>query len=783
MRKTFIIALLALTCMAGQAKEKTLVWENPAIEYGNTNGDGFYEMALEITKVELKKTETTIHMTVMGLSHSSSWFQFANDTYLKVGDKRYPVVSADGIELGTHQHTDSNHKKDVVFHFPPLPKGTKVFDFIEGDEDGAFQILGIKPVEERWKQIIPSYWRDIETGDWKIAFLEDCAIYDCKFWDYKQCNINPHTGEGEIIMCNGNDELKILIGKDKKGQRVIQIGQQKAEYNMITGRYLPDYPTKDTRTSFVDTGYKTDTITVIGWAKDMPEKFKENREIKFAYDNIFSDSQEELSYEMDESGRFTAKIPVLNTTEFFCDWERSSIHTPLEPGKTYFMLCDFKEGRRYIMGDDSRLQNEFIRFPQHWGYISRNFNDDFDKNIALTDSLIKAHNAVIDTIYQEHPTLSTRFYLYEKGDILWKEGEDFGMTRFHAPDYQFPENARKYAHDTFWTKLEKPYTLHRDITSFVRYYLGDIVENFSHINLLDFAGELASNKEEVEILARWKDYAAKIHETIKNATTEEERMRLAEEVNNKNADLIEKVDRILNSPKAQKVINGKMFLEGLKYQYRKIDSIGVEPTLKDLYLTQQFYTRIVDDNTPILPEVIDSVKVYIKNPTFIAALKEKNEYYIELENRKFDTQVLRSSDDLKDISEGEALLKKILEPFKGKLVLLDIWGTWCGPCKEALSHSQEEYKRLKDYDIAYVYLANGSPENAWKNVIQEYNVTGDNVAHYNLPAKQQQAIEEFLNINGYPTFMLFDREGNLYNNLKVDSRHLDRLEETLKQLE
>ncbi len=104
--------------------------------------------------------------------------------------------------------------------------------------------------------------------------------------------------------------------------------------------------------------------------------------------------------------------------------------------------------------------------------------------------------------------------------------------------------------------------------------------------------------------------------------------------------------------------------------------------------------------------------------------------------------MLKSSDNLANLSEGE-VLKKILEPFKGKFVLLDIWGTWCGPCREALSHTTEEYARLKDYDIQYLYLANESPQDAWENVIKEYNVSGPNVAHYNLPQEQQAAIEHF----------------------------------------
>ena len=169
-------------------------------------------------------------------------------------------------------------------------------------------------MEERWKQLFPSYWRDNQTGDWKVAFFDDCAIYDCKFWNYKQCDVNQKTGEASIVMTNGNDDLKVAISKDKKGQRTIQIGNSKAIYSMITSRFLPDYPMKDTRTDFVDSDYKVDTVTVVGWIKDMPEHYKQLKTFDFGYTDIFTDEQQSVSAKLDEQGRFIAKIPVVNST-------------------------------------------------------------------------------------------------------------------------------------------------------------------------------------------------------------------------------------------------------------------------------------------------------------------------------------------------------------------------------------------------------------------------------------------------------------------------------------
>ena len=242
MRKLFAAIVLAVAVVAVQAREKVTVWEQPATEFSTSYGDGFFYLALDVTRVELKADETVVHITARQRSDDNdSWFRFAGDTYLKVGEERFTITSADGIELNKHTLTEKDGRRDMAFHFPPLPKGTRSFDFIEGDGKGAFQIKGIKPVEERWKQLFPSYWRD-DRGDWKIAFFDDCAVYDCRFWDYKQRDVNPKTGEATLTLTSGNDELKVTVGKDKKGQRTIQIGNEKAVYAMITSRFLPDYP-------------------------------------------------------------------------------------------------------------------------------------------------------------------------------------------------------------------------------------------------------------------------------------------------------------------------------------------------------------------------------------------------------------------------------------------------------------------------------------------------------------------------------------------------------------
>ncbi len=788
--------MLALVATTGQAKD--VVWEQPTIEYGNSNGDGFFNLALDVKKVELKDNETVVYITAQQRSDYPEYsFQFAGDTYLKVGEQRYTVVSADGIDFNKFVQTNKDGKRDMAFHFPPLPKGTKVFDFIEGDGERAFQIKGIKPVEERWKQLFPSYWRD-DQGDWKIAFYEDCAIYDCKFWNYKQCNVNQKTGEAEIVMTNGNDELKVTIGRDKKDSRTIQIGGEKATYAMITSRFLPDYPTKDTRTTFVNNGYKPDTITVVGWLKDMPDQLKSRNTYEFEYRNFLIDEDESVYADLDPLGHFSVKIPVLNSTLFYCDRSRSCLDTMLEPGKTYFLLYDFKEGRRYIMGEDARLQNELLKntYTLHMDdmdalrlYTGRDSEgkttpETFDRYIVSVDSLLKVQYASIDSLCEAHPTLSTRYYLYVKGEIFSSQANAFCQARFTAPNFMLSDNALKYAHDMFWTKLEEPYTMHNSLNTFLRDYLEVEARkrNFSiTIPFADHVNEIASNDEEVVLIKRWLDWLTDAQTKVNAAPTVEERQKIANELNTQNADMLKQVDKIVNSPKTRKLMDGKLLIARLNEGRQMLDSLQASLPIKDLYLSRMVYDEVDNRHSSLSPAVLDTLKAMTNNPSFIETIEKANSHYLAIENRDFDKLVLKSSDNLADLSEGEALLKKILEPYKGKFVLLDVWGTWCGPCKEALSHSAEEYERLKDYDIEFLYLANGSPQTSWENVIKEYNVSGDNVAHYNLPPKQQDAIEKHLNVHSFPTYKLFNRDGDLLD-LKVDARDLDGLVRLLDQM-
>ena len=774
MKKIIATLLLALVATTGWAQKK--VWDNVVTGYANTP-------IIKVTKVAIYDDRTEVFLRLEGRQQMvGQSVPIAAKPILKADGKDYAVKGATVISLTEPYKIPADGKVDFSLIFEPIPENTYL---ISVAEPNLWSITNVHDADSQPTGIADTYWRNEATGDWLIGFAKQHVIYNNKV-----CDIVSQTLKKDAYTLTLNDGTTIRVSKMKNGLRQIAIGKNKAiACSPIRGAALPDYPTKDTRKGFVDNGYNVkDSVTIIGWMKDMPEEARrQGGDFNVSVKSFLVDEEETSYAKMDSLGRFTLKMPLLNSSEVFIDWDRSHQSSVLEPGKTYFFLSDFMTGQTLWMGDDVRVQNELIAYPHAWPN-DRIPRDQRGKVNAMdfkakTDNSRAAATASLEETIAQYPNLSQRYTDYAKGYIQTAQGESLMQGRYAMPNYELPQEYMDYVTKECWQKTVKPYTLYRDYSSFRDDYLTYIIHNRQwrvNWNIYDYNNEIASNDKELAILNQWKDWIIDANAKVM-AAPEEERQKVAEKLNADNADMIKEVDKILQSSKAQKVLRGKELMIRMQQEAFVLDSLGADQIIKDVWLSRLVNSLIDETHTAVSPMVIDTLKALVKNHFGIERIEKANDYYLALENREFDKLVLKSSDNLANISEGEALLKKILEPYKGKFVLLDIWGTWCGPCKEALSHSTEEYARLKDYDIQYLYLANKSPQTSWENVIKEYNVSGPNVAHYNLPEEQQAAIERHLNVHSWPTYKLFNRDGELLD-LKVSAFDLEGLAGLLEQM-
>ena len=212
------------------------------------------------------------------------------------------------------------------------------------------------------------------------------------------------------------------------------------------------------------------------------------------------------------------------------------------------------------------------------------------------------------------------------------------------------------------------------------------------------------------------------------------------------------------------------------------ESVGCDSTLCQIHLTREVYGLIDNIRKPLPDRMMAKAEREIRLEGGWDIVSREQEKYVAIQNRDLSgVGSLKSAEDVKDVTGGEALLRKLTEPYRGKLVLLDIWGTWCRPCKEALSHSHALFERMRPYGVVFLYLANRSAEDSWKNVIKQYDVLGDNVVHYNLPDDQQRAIEQYLGVNSFLSYRLIGVDGHVLD-VNADPRNLDALEGLVKRL-
>ena len=101
-----------------------------------------------------------------------------------------------------------------------------------------------------------------------------------------------------------------------------------------------------------------------------------------------------------------------------------------------------------------------------------------------------------------------------------------------------------------------------------------------------------------------------------------------------------------------------------------------------------------------------------------------------------------------------------LESLKGKLVYVDVWATWCGPCKAQIPFLKQLEEKYREEDIAFVSLSIDQLKNIskWKDMIVDKQLEGIQIIADK--AWRSKFVTDYV-IEGIPRFILIDKDGNL----------------------
>jgi len=676
-----------------------------------------------------------------------------------------------------------------------------------------FFLWGIVQAQVKVPEKIIGNWVSEQNNHWGYGFFEDFAIYDSDFWEYETIQTKKNQVEIKLKKGTRKENLKLRLPSKAANTLTITRNQEKSgKFRLNRPGFFPY--TKADHKPFKNSGFQPDTVTIIGYYRNL-DKYKkiaqnERESGPFRVDASNFMVAKEVTYfaDFDSLGRFKIKFPALNTQEIYMDWGRLTQQDVVEPGETIFLFADMadyipevsiKDRASWIaflnkpkqilyMGEKARLHNELANYKSSSAYFDREetlkeITSDMDFLIAANTNY-QARVKHLENYIINHPILSNRFkdyqFAYEKYQFAFYLMQ-YRFNKLERSEVQLDKGYMEFVNSTMDFDDEKLFTLVREYSTFIRDYVdyytmlnttyrdektGQIRSKGFSVNdaevLSDMKGQESFSKQEKETISKFSDIATNVFPQlngIKDSARVAEIMKPYQKTVKDFTAIIEKLGIKESLPELRSQLLTKKRMEA---EFKQIDSLIQNNTLKELLVARALYQLMDHERIPLSESELAVLNKRVATQPIKDYILGVNKHYVTIGNKEISyLGSFKNTDYLKETRDAELLFKELIAPYKGKVIYIDFWGTWCGPCKQQMPFASAVKKELAGKDVIFMYLANNSPEKSWKNVIKQMDLAGENVVHYRLPEEQQAMIERKFSVNSFPTYLLIGKDGKL----------------------
>lgn len=104
--------------------------------------------------------------------------------------------------------------------------------------------------------------------------------------------------------------------------------------------------------------------------------------------------------------------------------------------------------------------------------------------------------------------------------------------------------------------------------------------------------------------------------------------------------------------------------------------------------------------------------------------------------------------------------KKVsLADFKGKVVYMDVWASWCAPCISEINKSKNLKDKFKDNkNVVFLYISIDEDPVKWREMVAKKDIHG---VHLLSSKGQESDISKNYKVQGIPKFILIDKDGKI----------------------
>jgi len=766
-KEFFTIFLFCLAIFVSGQK----VIENP--KYGLRN-----EPKVNITRVEITDTATvlTFHLTQPGGTKigigAKSYIQVVgNSDTLFMTRKEAPEPDATGW------FTVLADGLTYKLFFPPIDPKTSKIDFGEPNA-GAWKIYDIEISEQKYNSIIPKdfagNWFSDDNGNWTYSFFEKTAIFDNKTWEY--VSVEKEIDFYRIKLKSGKEE-KIIYGKPVNETNCM-IGDTPASTKKFSREMVRSNNLVTEK--FDESVFNQGTVIYKGFFKGFTKRLGTNSgTIRFS--NRLTSKQETYLIKIDDTGSFEVEFPLDFPQELTVSLPLTSERVFFEPGKTLFHLLNTgdAENPSLFMGESADLNTGLLAT----GKIKTGQTQLTEGIAEMTeDEYLNYIKTVAENERKALTQIQKERNLDEKTMQIRNLDIDFRMAQ---NAFQFNQNRRI----NWFVSNQK--LKENDRLPFV-----PVQSDISNLNFLkntpvnDKTALLSSEYFNLLSAIRFTDFARlqgsyfyilglfrKQLETTGIKLSGEEsdmfdfiKINLDENYSDEaNRNFSKTYGQNLMSfvQKHQDVYNqvsNQVMLENFKTNLKPV--FGFEEGLAmDITYTQAYLASLK-------PETLNEEKfTKAKSSVKTDYLKELiiSSYY----ECKAELTVKNTPEEYVPKTEAEKYFDGLIKKYRGKVIYVDFWATWCAPCKDGIARIKPLKEELAKDDVVFVYITNPtSPEKDYQKAIPD--IKGE---HFKVSADDWNLLTSKFNIYGIPHYALVDKTGRIVN---PHLNHLDN--EPLKKL-